>query len=146
MSNSEFVENRVKIDFHRAFGDSKLRCNVAVAKALPNEIDQLALAGRQRRRAREPLLHAARPLCDFRIDELFALFNLLHAVEQQPWIGRFENDPLGPELVGGKKLVIIHPGGEEDHCGSASAGAKLAKHIDPAAVGHVDVEQKEVGL
>ena len=48
--DAELVEDRVEIDLHRSFGDAEPGADVAVAKALADEVDELALARRQRRR------------------------------------------------------------------------------------------------
>src|SRR6478672_3362870 len=64
----ELVENGVEVDLHSTLGDAELGCDVAVAKTLADELDQLALAAGQWRCKGRALLRLARALGYFRVD------------------------------------------------------------------------------
>src|SRR3954453_13202839 len=80
----QLVEDRVEIDFDRALGDAELGGDVAVAQALADKLNQLALTARQRRRRIGALLRSPRALDYFRIDPSIASDDSIHALSEQP--------------------------------------------------------------
>ena len=74
------------------------------------------------------------------------LLEPLHAVDQQPGIGGLEHHAFSLKFGCGKQLRIVHPRGQHDTVGGRRLSRELLQEVQARAVGHVNVEEQQVGL
>src|SRR4051794_26757067 len=143
---SHLVEDRMEIDLYRALGDPEPRGDVAIAEALPDQLDQLALSRGQQRQRRYALPGGIGPVDNLRIDPGLTLEHPIHALQQKRGVRSLQHDSVWREVVGRDQLRIVEPRGQEDDRTFLPAAAQLAKDVDARPVRHVDVEEHQVRL
>src|SRR5208282_5677588 len=152
VGHAELIENVVEVILYGLFADEELFANLAIAKALRDQLDDFLLAV-----AQERLFTALTGFSGFLegVDDLgshaivepdFTVIHLADALDKQVAGGLLKHDSAGAQTHRAHHVAVVFGGGEHDHARRRGFEVQFFQDAEAVFFGHAQIEEQNVRL
>src|SRR3954452_14109439 len=139
----ELADDVAHVRAHRLDRDAELVADRVGGQALGHEVHDLALAGRELRDLRRRSWREQDSI-QARVDVRAARRDALDGADELRHRARLERVAARARVEAAVEQLGVAVAGVEDHAEVGSPGEELAREVDPAAVGQLDVDYRDL--